>query len=264
MPIDVDDFIPARWFHTGRLQPIRLVVLHATQSPEQDGAARAVARYFQNIPDDNNKKASAHVVVDDTTTIGCVHPTDTAFAAPNANSDGYHIEQVGYSEQTTDDWSDPYSQAVIARAAKAAAQACDSFGVPRVFLSPDDVKAGASGVTTHWNISQAYGGTHWDPGPNYPIDRFLSLLNPTPGPTPQPPQENTDMNPTTARLFWNGNEYSDVSTTIHLVTGARCTSLGAGDDAKHHAQTLMDEFGLAFPEPDNRHVVALLTSLGWS
>lgn len=169
-----DDFIQARWYYQGRTRKVRLGVLHATQSPERKGAARGVANDFASRPSTN--KASAHVVNDADESIGCVAAGDTAFAVPNANADGFHIEQVGYSEQSLEDWSDDYSQAVIARSARTARQASELFGLPKDWRGVDAVRDGASGWTDHATCSIALGGSHWDPGPAYPRDLFMSLL----------------------------------------------------------------------------------------
>lgn len=192
--VTVDDFIAARWFYPGRQRKVRLGVLHATQSPERKRAARGVANDFASRPASN--KASAHVVVDDAETIGCVKPGDTAFAVPSANADGFHIEQVGYSEQQLLDWQDDYSQKVIARAAACAREASAVFDLPKVWLSVDDVRNGHRGWTDHATCSKALGGTHWDPGPDYPRDQFMQLLTggvPDPPPVPAPVQEDDDM-----------------------------------------------------------------------
>lgn len=191
--IDIDDFVQARVWHPGRARKVRLVVVHATQSRERAGAARATARYFAS----DEAKGSAHVTCDDRETIGSVRPEDTAAGAPGANEDGFHIEQVGFSEQAAGDWGDPYSRAVVVRAAKAAREACAHFGIPRVWLTVDDVRAGKAGVTDHNTITLATGkGSHWDPGPGWPRQRFMDLLAPT-----QPASEEDDeMKPHWVRI----------------------------------------------------------------
>lgn len=196
MSITADDFIGARWYYQGRARPVRLGILHATQSPEQTGAARAVANYFANLPSTN--KASAHVVVDNAETIECVAPGNTAFAVPNANADGYSIEQVGYSEQDEIDWSDPYSVKVIERAANVAREASAMFGLPLQWLDEDHVAAGVLGWTDHATCSRALGGSHWDPGPAYPRDHFMDLLVGAPEP-PAPTPWEPDMAVTLAK-----------------------------------------------------------------
>ena len=37
-------------------------------------------------------------------------------------------------------------------------------------------KRGARGITGHSDVSRAFGGTHWDPGPNFPIEFYLALV----------------------------------------------------------------------------------------
>lgn len=171
--ITIDDFIKAHLQHPGRKRKVRLVVVHATQSKERKGAARATAGWFA----DPAAKGSAHVTCDDAETIGSVHPQDTAAGAPGANEDGFHIEQVGYSEQGEPEWLDAYSEKVIARAARAAIEACDLFDIPKVWLSVQDVRDGKAGITDHDTITKATGkGTHWDPGPFWPRGRFMALV----------------------------------------------------------------------------------------
>lgn len=174
MALDIAAHIPARIQHKGRSRKVRLVVIHATQSQERKGAARAVARYFAG-PD---AKGSAHVTCDNAETVQSVYPQDTAAGAPGANEDGWHIEQVGYSEQGEAEWLDAYSEAVIARAAQAARWGCEHFGLPKVWLTVQDVRDGKAGITDHVTITKATGkGSHWDPGPHYPRGRFMALVN---------------------------------------------------------------------------------------
>lgn len=186
--MQVDDRIPARWFTRGRTRRCRLIVIHATQSPERVGAARAVAHDFATRPATN--KASAHVTADALETIESVAPGNTAFAVPGANADGYHVEQVGYSEQSVEDWTDPYSLAVIRATAGVIRDASTELRIPRVWL--DDAalaayKAGTrdGGVTDHATCSRVLGGSHWDPGPYYPRALLMALvrLDPLPAPT---------------------------------------------------------------------------------
>ena len=171
--LDAAAYVPAVKQLKGRARKVRLVVMHATQSKERKGAARAVAGWFAN-PD---AKGSAHVTVDDRETIESVKPQNTAAGAPGANQDGYHIEQVGYSEQGEAEWLDAYSEAVIERAAGVARWACEHFDIPKVWLSVQDVRDGKAGITDHDTITKAMRrGSHWDPGPHWPRGRFMALV----------------------------------------------------------------------------------------
>jgi hypothetical protein len=53
---------------------------------------------------------------------------------------------------------------------------CAAYDVPVVFLTPADLLAGKHGITTHANVSLAFGeSTHWDPG-FWPQYRFMRLV----------------------------------------------------------------------------------------
>ena len=41
------------------------------------------------------------------------------------------------------------------------------------WLVADDLVAGRRGITGHVEVSRAYRSDHWDPGPGFPIERFL-------------------------------------------------------------------------------------------
>jgi hypothetical protein len=65
------------------------------------------------------------------------------------------------------------------------------YGIPNVKIGPDQIRAGQAGVCGHADCVQAgLGGSHTDPGPNFPWDRVVG--GSAPGPTP-PPQEVDEM-----------------------------------------------------------------------
>ena len=179
-------YIPAYWRTVVRsTRKINLVCLHAMQAPEKGTTATSVAEYFRRgCPDANGRRrpASAHVCVDggdqETATVQCVRLNDVAYGAPSINHDGFHIEQAGYSEQTAQEWDDPYSDLVIIRAAKVAAEVVVRYNLPARFQVAQELRAGgARGITTHLEASKAFKpGGHWDPGPNYPVGRFMRIL----------------------------------------------------------------------------------------
>lgn len=191
MPLPhIDSFRQARHYNRGRLKPLRLLVVHATQGGESSSSAEAVQAMFAK----GDRVASAHVTIDPDTVAGSVHPTDTAFAAKSANADGYHVELTGRSEQTAEQWDDANSRLIIDRAARHFAEASKAFGVPLVWLTVDQVRGGrAKGVTDHATISQAFPSTgHWDPGPNFPRSRFMALARQYAGELPAPLRRQED------------------------------------------------------------------------
>jgi len=95
------------------------------------------------------------------------------------NDDGLHVEQAGYAKWSRDEWM--ANRATIENAARVAAAWADEYGIPLRFLTASDLRAmgtGARGITTHEQITNAFdvAGGHTDPGVDYPIDYFMSLV----------------------------------------------------------------------------------------
>lgn len=165
------------------------IVLHAMQAPESLSTAEGTANYFART----QVKASAHFSCDADSTVQSVRIRDIAYGAPGANRLSIHVEQAGYSEQSAADWSDAYSQRMLReQVAPLVAQLAVSCGIPIRFCDAAALKRGERGITTHNECSKAFGGDHWDPGPNHPMFQLLDLaraasgVTTTPVPTPGP------------------------------------------------------------------------------
>jgi len=168
-------FVPARWFTPTQGRRIRLLVLHTMEVAEMRDTAERVARYFQTMSD--GRRASAHYCVDSDSIIQCVQDKDVAWHAPGANNDGIGIEHAGYASQSEDDWLDDYSQTMLRRSAQLAAQLCKRHGLPIASVGVVGLKAGTAGITTHAAVSEAFKkSTHYDPGPNFPMDLYLEMV----------------------------------------------------------------------------------------
>ncbi len=182
------DFLQAAFFTpTGVGRRIRLVVLHTTQNKLQPGMARSVASYFAGQKD-RKKGTSAHYVLDAWAEFQCVKERDVAWAAPGANNDGIQVEHVGLAGWGSLDWASPAAVAMLQRSASIVADICQRNNIPPVFVDSAGLRAGRAGITTHVEVSKAYGGDHWDPGPQFPIKPYVSsvaaLVTP---PTPDRP-----------------------------------------------------------------------------
>jgi len=161
-------------FYPGRTATIRLVVLHTMEVDENAAnAAEAVGAAFANPA----RQASSHVGIDVDSEVRYVQDRDTAWAAPGANSDGLQLEMAGRAGQTTGDWADAASGAILERAAQRVASWCATYSIPVVHLSDADLAAGRRGIVGHDAVSRVYKkSSHWDPGPNFPYDRFLARV----------------------------------------------------------------------------------------
>lgn len=165
---------------------IGLLVVHATAGREVAGGARGVAAWFA---DPNTRDASANYVVDDREVIQCVRESDIAWGAAHANARGLHIEHVGLSTQTPQQWVDAYSSPETALSVRLAADICKRNSIPPVWLLPGDLLAGRRGITSHMNVEAAWPSTgHSDPGAGFParwyVAQVKALISGVPAPKP--------------------------------------------------------------------------------
>lgn len=137
--------IQARCFTNGRIRPIRLIVMQSMEAPEKGDIAENVAHRFAT----SRPETSAHVCVDQNSVARCVDDNDTAWAAPNANADGLHIEMAGYARQKRADWLGAASLATLKQAAKVVAAWVKKYDIPVKHLTPAQVKAGQKGFCAH-------------------------------------------------------------------------------------------------------------------
>jgi hypothetical protein len=159
-------------FHQSGTRPIKAVTLIVLHSTEGGGSAKDVAHYFVSP----KSGGSAHLVIDDTSCYRCLPNTVIPWGAPGANSQGFHIEQLGYAAWTTAEWK-KHGQ-MLHRVAYKVALHAQLFKIPLVFVDAAGLRAGHKGVTTHAEVSKAWpnnSGNHHDPGTGYPMAYVLGL-----------------------------------------------------------------------------------------
>lgn len=170
----VTSFVQARHFTAGRRVPVDLVVLHDMEATESTKTAENVAAWFASA---GAPKSSAHYCVDSDSTVQCVLERDVAWHAPGANHNGVGVELAGYARQTAAEWADPFSAAMLERAARLVAGVCRRHAVPVAFVDAAGLLRGESGITTHAEVSKAFKkSSHWDPGPGFPMAGFLERV----------------------------------------------------------------------------------------
>lgn len=177
--------------YVGRIAAVRLIVVHTMEVDENDvNVAESVGRAFANPA----RKASSHVGIDVDSECRYVADENTAWAAPGCNADGLQMELAGRAAQSSADWSDAASQAILERAAQRGAIWAHKFNVPVKHLSVNELLAGARGFIGHYDATLAYHQTdHTDPGAHFPWDAYLARINqilggaaPVPSPEPAP------------------------------------------------------------------------------
>lgn len=167
-------FIQARNYTPGRTDAIDVIVIHAMEAPDKPDTAENVARWFAGP---SAPRASAHYCIDADSIVQCVRDGDVAWHAPGCNHDGLGFEHAGYSSQTPADWSDAYNTTMLERSASLAAEKCREYRIPAEWLSVADLQAGRRGLTSHNNVSLAFRRSdHTDPGPGFPVERYLALV----------------------------------------------------------------------------------------
>jgi hypothetical protein len=148
------------------LSDIRWIVLH----DEEASTAESAARHFT----DPASKGSAHLAVDDAVCYRCLGNDRIAWGAPGANTNGFHIEQAGFAKWSLVLWRS--HMGTLRRAAYKTALHCHRFDIPPVFVDAAGLRETRHGVTTHRQVSLAFGGDHSDPGPFWPRRLFMRLV----------------------------------------------------------------------------------------
>ena len=157
------EFKALRESGTRNVSQIGLVIIHCTQS----NSARSSAQWFANP----RSQGSAHIVADDFECYRTLEDEEIPWGAKGANTRGFHIEIAGWAQWNRQKWLN-HAQALRRAAYKGAFHAV-KFGIPIRLLTVAQLRSGQRGFATHHQCSQAFGGTHFDPGQTFPADQFL-------------------------------------------------------------------------------------------
>ena len=156
--------------HQVTSRKVDLLVVHTMEAPEKGETAEQIAAFFARPL----TKASAHYCLDNNSIVRCVNERNVAWAAPGANHDGVQLEHAGYARQTEADWADSYSRSMMLRSAELASDIVRRHQIPVRFILAPGLAAGLRGVTTHNEVSRAFGlSHHWDPGFSFPMEQYL-------------------------------------------------------------------------------------------
>jgi N-acetyl-anhydromuramyl-L-alanine amidase AmpD len=167
----------ANYTHANRTE-MKWVVVHSMEGAEASTKAETVSMWFagENIRFPA-PRASAHYAVDCDSIVQMVRDEDVAWHAPGANRYGIGIEHAGRARQTTEQWLDAFSRAMLMQSAWLVASICLRWNIPIVFVDRDGVSSGRRGITTHCEVTHAFRkSTHTDPGPNFPMEWYLTCV----------------------------------------------------------------------------------------
>jgi len=176
-------WVPPKAFGSGRDgKAVRFIVVHYTAGAERNTSAEDGASCDQRRTDGT----STHYFVDSNSVIQCVRTSDRGNAARHrGNRLGIQYELCG-TVQTRVQWLDAASLPTLKNAAKQMARDCRKYGIPVRRLTTSETRRawtefpnGPKGIVGHVDCTNAFpedGGDHTDPGPAFPWDLFLPMI----------------------------------------------------------------------------------------
>lgn len=161
--------------HSGQREyhDIAWLVVHDMESTNPTGAAEGAGSWFENAA----SGGSTHFGADENSLQQYLGLRTIAWGAPNANLNGVHYEMMGKASWSTSQWK-AKAPGTIEKTAYALAWTHlrlkrNGVHVPLSQMGDSALRAHHHGVTTHRQVTRALGGgTHTDPGPDFPM-RFL-------------------------------------------------------------------------------------------
>lgn len=170
--------VAARYYTPVAERTIDLWVMHSAESSELPGTAEAIGAWFAKEKPPN-QRGSTHHSVDVDSVCDHVEHHDVAWGAAGANHNGIHVEHAGTAYQTEDEWLDAYGREMLDISARLfVVDGHLRHDIPARWLTVEQVAAGWRGVCTHDDVSKAFKrGNHWDPGPGFPKDHWLGLVD---------------------------------------------------------------------------------------
>lgn len=160
---------------------LQAIYIHTTENDPSADANNVVDYQLKT------QSGSYHYMVDRRKLIFC--NTDDWFTwstANAANSNGLHLALVGWAadparktKMLRADWlREESNHGTLTRAAWQIARWCKTHNIPAVLVDAKGLRAGVKGISTHDSSRLAWGvTTHWDPGPDFPMDVLIQLVN---------------------------------------------------------------------------------------
>lgn len=146
------------------------IYLHTNEGPQGEGAAQSLAGYLQTID------GGYHVIVDDKSNVRCAGDDQVVYGEGGDNTNALAICMIGFS--ATNDWTTPYSVAMVELAAQQVATWCKAYNVPvfHVQAGQPGLPPVERGIAEHADDHSPYSEGHTDPGTNFPIATFVARV----------------------------------------------------------------------------------------
>lgn len=161
--------IPTRNYSSRGAARVIWVAIHTTEGIMD---ANDLGYYWQRITN-----GSSHAGCDNSKTVTYVDTGYASWTLLNGNSRSVNMEICGWASWTRDQWLGPQRGRLV-QAANWARQMCDRFGIPKRHIGAAGVARGEAGIIGHIDYTNgAKDGNHWDPGPGFPWDVFIDLVN---------------------------------------------------------------------------------------
>jgi N-acetyl-anhydromuramyl-L-alanine amidase AmpD len=182
---------PKSWTSGRKAGQPSVIFIHTTEGSEGRASAEDGAAYDARRTDGT----STHFFVDQDSTVQEVLTSDEAHAARSHGNDvGIQIEVCGKAGQSVAQWADAASAGAIEQCARLCVALRKKYGktrFPLVNLTPAQLRAGQHGFAEHKDATLAWaadGGTHEDPGPNFPWSKLFARIKQIEAPIPAPPK----------------------------------------------------------------------------
>lgn len=153
--------------YSQRNSSVRLIVVHTAEGAT---TYQSLGNYFANP----NSGVSSHTGIDDTPNIigEYVARNNKAWTQANANPYSVATELCAFAAWTPTQWN--AHPTMLSNCAQWIAEEAATYGIPIRKLNSAQAQGGTTGVCGHVDLGAA-GGNHWDPGPNFPWDRVISM-----------------------------------------------------------------------------------------
>ena len=176
--------IPSPNYSSRSGSSVRLIVIHTAEGAT---TIQSLGAFFANP----SSQVSSHTGVDDTpNTVGeYVQRSMKAWTAANANPVAIQTELCAFASWTSAQWNQ--HPTMLQNCAKWIAEEAAYFNIPIVRLTPAQAQSNGRGVCGHVDLGN-WGGNHWDPGPNFPMDQVIAMAQGNTPPTPTPPPTEDD------------------------------------------------------------------------